>query len=145
MLTPTLRLHPTLQNQNCRHLVDDFPSALDRHFRLAEQAIRLSRSQAFVPKMYWQFEALSEFINKDSHLLRLDTLRPAHPQRQPDHDLRYIIFADDLLQRGQVRPLISPLNRLQSLRSDPQQVRYGHADSSGADVQAQNAQLFPLG
>lgn len=35
-LTTALRLHPTLQNQHRRHLVYHFPSALDRHFGLAE-------------------------------------------------------------------------------------------------------------
>jgi hypothetical protein len=40
-LTTAPGVHPTLQNQHRRHLVDDLAAALDRHFGFTQEAVGL--------------------------------------------------------------------------------------------------------
>ena len=127
-------VHPALQNQDCSHLIDDLPTARNRHFSFAQQAVGLGRAEAFVPEVHRHGEALAQLFCEALHLLGLDALGPAHPQRVAHDDLGHLVFADHLFQLGEIQALVLPVKGFESLRSNAEWVRDGKADPLRPDV-----------
>ena len=53
-----------LQNQHGGHAVDDFATALDAHFRFAQQAVGLGRGEALVPKVHGEAESHAQLFGE---------------------------------------------------------------------------------
>jgi hypothetical protein len=76
-----------------------------------------------------QAKAAADFFREGLHLLGLHAFAAGHAEGQADYDLGYAVFADDLLQLGEVDALVLPVERFQSLCRDAQRVGNGEADS----------------
>ena len=63
------------------------------------------------------------------HLLRLRAFGAAQAERVANHNFRYFVFLDDLLQPLEVHALVLPADGLQPLRGNAQRIRNSNADS----------------
>src|ERR1700693_317599 len=82
-----------------------------------------------------------QIICEPAHLFRLDSLRAAQAQRQPDHNLPDVVFREHLSQGLQIVTFVPPLDRIQPLRGDPQRVRDGNPNSFRANIQGHDAPM----
>ena len=108
-------LHPRLQDQNRRHLINNLPSSLNRHVGFAQKPVGLGRRQAFIPQVDRDMQALVQFVGETPHFFRLSAFRPAHPQGKPDHDLGDTIFARQLLELLEIKTLVLSLEGRKAL------------------------------
>jgi hypothetical protein len=74
----------------------------------------------------------------------LRSLGSTHSQWQTYHDLLYLIFPNDPLQRRQIGPLILSLKRLQTLRRNSQRIGHSNPDPSGAYIQTEDPSYPPM-
>ncbi len=78
--SPPSTFHPSLQDQDCRHPIHRLPPLLDRQIRLAQQPVRFHGREPLIPQMHRQPKPLPQFLGEHLHLVRLNPLRPTHPQ-----------------------------------------------------------------
>src|SRR5690242_8328460 len=86
-----------------------------------------------------KLKALSQFLGKFRYFLRLRSFFPAHAQRITEHNLPYLIFADDPLQPAKIRALVLALQGLQALRGDSQSVSHCQTHAPRAVVDGEDA------
>lgn len=144
LLSAAPRVHPALQDQHRGHLVDDLAAPLDGHIGFAQQTVGLGGAQALVPEVDGQLEALAQFFREALHLFGLDPLGSAHAEGIAHDDFSDLVFADHLFQLGEIEALVLPVEGLNTLSGDAQQVRDGQADSLRANVQAQNSRVLRI-
>ena len=82
---------------------------------------------------------LAQVLGEDLHLVRLNSFRATHPQRQANHDLPDIVFLNHPLQMFKVVSLVPALQSLQPLSCNPERIRHSDADASRANIKAQNS------
>src|SRR5579864_7871305 len=131
--------HPALENQDGGHPVYGFAPFLDREVGFPQQAVCLRRGQAFVPKVYGQFEVLAQVLGEILDLLGLDTLCATHAQREADDDLFHLIIPDDTIQITEIVFLVLPMEGFQALCGNAERVRYGYTDSTRPDIEPEDA------
>jgi len=76
-----------------------------------------------------QAKATADFVSEDLHLLGLYPFPAGHAQGQSDYDFRHLVLANNLVQLGKIRALISPVEGFQSLRGNAQRIGNGEPDS----------------
>jgi hypothetical protein len=128
-----------LQDQDCGHAVDGFGAFFDGEIGFAQKAVGLGRGKALVPQVNGQAESLSEVLREEQHFVGLRAFGATHAQREPDDDFAHRILANHLFEGCEIGSFISALEGVQTLRGDAQGVRDGDADSSGADIQTEDA------
>src|SRR5579859_2226508 len=141
-LSQAARLQKRLQDQHGRHAVDGLGALLDAEFGLTQQAVGLRRGKSLIPQVNGKLKALTQFLGKFSHFLRLRPVFAAHAQRVAQNDLADLVFTNRALQTAEVGPLVFPFQGLQSLGSDAQQIRNRQPHAAAAVVDGQNASRF---
>jgi hypothetical protein len=90
-----------------------------------------------------QAKAAPDFFREGLHLLSLYSFPAGHAEGQADYDFGHPVLANDLLQLGEIKALVLPVERFQSLRCNAQRVRKGEADPFRTNVQTQNSWRTP--
>ena len=86
-----------------------------------------------------QLEVLAKIVGKRLNLLGLDPFGAGHTQREPNHDLLYLIVTDYAMEIGEVVFLILPVQCVKALSGNTQGVRDGDPNAARSDVKSEDA------
>jgi hypothetical protein len=89
--------------------------------------------------MHRKLELFSQVFGEARYGFGLGAFLPAHAQGVANDDLANLILPDNLREALKIKAFVLSLKSVQTLGRNPERIRDGQPDSSGANVESENA------
>ena len=137
--------HKGFKNQHGSHLINDVLAADSVSIRCAgvphgiQMAMRLRRREALIPEVHGQRKLCTDRVCEGLCAGGLRALIAGHIERIADDNLRNTVTAQYAADGFQIVPQLTPVERHQRLRGQPELIRKGKADTAVANVKGKDA------